>query len=44
VPSDAGVRADCVMPCPATRRAAVLLIDTDSISLIGPTMADCQIY
>jgi len=25
------------MPCPATKRAAVLLIETDSISVIGPT-------
>jgi hypothetical protein len=41
VPSDAGVRAESVMPCPATKRAAVLLIETDSISLIGPnTLAD----
>jgi hypothetical protein len=24
------------MPCPATKRAAVLLIETDSISVIGP--------
>ena len=30
--------ADCVMPCPATKRAAVLLIETDSISVIGPTL------
>ncbi len=36
VPSDAGVRADHVVPRPATNRAAVLLIETDSISLIGP--------
>jgi hypothetical protein len=25
------------MPCPATKRAAVLLIETDSISVIGST-------
>jgi hypothetical protein len=37
VPSDAGVRAESVMPCPATKRAAVLLIETDSISVIGPS-------
>ena len=37
MPSDAGVRADCVIPCPATQRAAVLVIETDSISVIGPT-------
>ena len=36
MPSDAGVRADHVVPCTATNRAAVLLIETDSISLIGP--------
>jgi hypothetical protein len=35
VPSDAGVRADRVVPYQATHRAAVLLIETDSISLIG---------
>ena len=35
MPSDAGVRADHVVPHPATRRAAVLLIETDSISVIG---------
>jgi len=36
VPSGAGVRADHAVPCPATKRAAVLLIETDSKSLIGP--------
>jgi hypothetical protein len=25
------------MPCPAAERAAVLLIETDSISVIGPS-------
>ena len=40
VPSGASVRADCVMPYPATERAAVLLIETDSISLIGPICGD----
>jgi hypothetical protein len=36
-PRDAGVRADCVMPCPAIKRDAVLLVETDSISVIGGT-------
>ncbi len=36
VPSDAGVRAEQVATCPVTNRAAVLLIETDSISVIGP--------
>jgi hypothetical protein len=36
VPSAAGVRADYVVPYPATRCAAVLVIETDSISMIGP--------
>ncbi len=42
VPSDAGVRANHVAPCTATRRAAVLLIETDSISVIGPMDQACQ--
>jgi hypothetical protein len=37
VSSGTGVRADCVMSCPATKRAAVLLIETDFIPMIGPT-------
>ena len=37
MPSGAGVRADHAAPCTATNRAAVLLIETDSISLIGPS-------
>ena len=37
VPSDAGVRADYVVPCPVTDRAAVLLIEIDFISWIGPS-------
>jgi plasmid maintenance system killer protein len=36
VPSDASAGADCVMPYPATKRAAVQLIETDSMSVIGP--------
>jgi hypothetical protein len=36
VPSDVGVRADHAVLRPATNRAAVLLIETDSKSLIGP--------
>ncbi len=32
VPSDAGMRADVIAPCPPTDGAAVLSIDTDSIS------------
>ena len=36
VPSDASVRANSVIPYPATKRAAVLLIETDSMSVIGP--------
>jgi hypothetical protein len=35
VPNGVGVRADHTVPCPATKRAAVLLIETDSKSLIG---------
>jgi hypothetical protein len=31
------MRADRVMPYPATKHAAVLMIETDSISVIGPT-------
>jgi hypothetical protein len=37
VPSDASLRADRVMPYPATMRAAVQLIETDSMSVIGPS-------
>jgi len=33
-----GVRADLIAPCPPTDGAAVLMIETDSISLIGPTV------
>jgi hypothetical protein len=36
VPSDVVVRADCVLSCPGNERAAVLVIETDSISAIGP--------
>jgi hypothetical protein len=36
VPGGAGVRADHAVLCPATKRAAVVLIETDSKSLIGP--------
>jgi hypothetical protein len=36
------VRADNVVPCPTTNRAAVLLIETDSISMIGPNIAILQ--
>ena len=36
VPSGVGVRADHAVLRPATNRAAVLLIETDSKSLIGP--------
>jgi hypothetical protein len=39
VPSDASLRADRVMPYPATMRAAVQLIETDSMSVIGPKMS-----
>jgi hypothetical protein len=39
VPSDARVRADPVVPCPVTDGAAVFLIETDSISKIGPKVA-----
>ena len=35
--SGVGVRADRIAHCPATHRAADLLIETDSISVIGPT-------
>jgi hypothetical protein len=38
VPSDNGVRAESVMSSPATKRAAVLVIETDSISAIGPML------
>ena len=38
VPSGAGVRADRLMRYPATKRAAVQLIETDSISVIGPNL------
>jgi hypothetical protein len=48
VPSDVGVRDDHVVPYRATNRAAVLMIETDSISVIGPNLrvtamnlADC---
>jgi hypothetical protein len=40
VPSDASVRADHVVPYRATNRAADLLIETDSIPLIGPRALD----
>jgi hypothetical protein len=36
VPSDAVVRAAHVVPRALTQRAAVLVIETDSISMIGP--------
>ena len=36
VPSGVGVRADHAVLRPATNRTAVLLIETDSKSLIGP--------
>ena len=35
-----GCRADHVVPCPATKCAAVLLIENDSISRIGPINGD----
>ena len=37
VPSDAGARADHVVPSPGTKCAAVLMIETDSTPLIGPS-------
>ena len=39
VPGGAGVRADHAVLRPATKRAAVLSIETDSKSLIGPNSA-----
>jgi hypothetical protein len=39
VPSGAGVRAGHAVLYPATKRAAVLLIETDSKSLIGPKLS-----
>ena len=36
MPSDVGVRTDFTPGWPATYRAALLLIEIDSISLIGP--------
>jgi hypothetical protein len=37
VPSGVGVRADRIAHCPATHRAAGFLIETDSVSVIGPS-------
>jgi hypothetical protein len=37
VPSDIGVRADQVAPRVATLCAAALVIETDSVSMIGPS-------
>ena len=37
VPGDASVRADLTPPDPPTYRAAVFVIEIDSISVIGPT-------
>jgi hypothetical protein len=42
VPSGVGVRADHAVLRPATNRAAVLLIETDSKSLIGPIEGHVQ--
>jgi hypothetical protein len=36
VPRRAVVRADGGISCPATKRAAIPVIETDSISVIGP--------
>jgi hypothetical protein len=44
VPSAADVRAGHTVSCPATIRAAVLLIETDSISLIGPIQSVIEQY
>ena len=38
MPSEVDARADHVLPHASTRRAVVILIEIDSISLIGPTM------
>ena len=40
VPSDVRVRADLIATCLATDRAAVLVIEIDSISQIGPTSGE----
>jgi hypothetical protein len=39
VPGYADVRVDYVAPCPVTRCAAVLLIESDGILMIGPKIA-----
>jgi hypothetical protein len=39
VPGDASVRADLTPPDPPTYRAAVFVIEIDSISVIGPNNA-----
>ena len=39
VPSYTDVRAGHAVPCPATKRVAALLIETDSIPVIGPSNA-----
>ena len=40
VPSDVGVRADLTLPWPATKRAAVLLIEFDSTPRFSRTFDD----
>jgi hypothetical protein len=37
VPSDVGVRTELIAPYPPSDGAALFLIETDSISLIGPS-------
>ncbi len=37
LPSDVGVRTELIAPYPPSDGAALFLIETDSISLIGPT-------
>jgi hypothetical protein len=37
VPSDVGVRTELIAPYPPSDGAAFFLIETDSVSLIGPT-------
>ena len=36
MPSDVGVRTELIAPCPPSDGAALFLIETDFISLIGP--------
>ncbi len=44
VPSDVGVRTELIAPYPPSDGAALFVIETDSISLIGPSLTECHSY